>query len=50
MLSDEAVRVAVAHRLGYKACEPHRPNEMEVFSISEGCNGRLCMLTAGIVR
>jgi len=22
-LSDEAVRVAVAHRLGYKACEPH---------------------------
>ena len=22
-LSDKAVRVAVAHRLGYKACEPH---------------------------
>jgi len=22
-LSDEAVRVAVAHRLGYRACEPH---------------------------
>ena len=46
-LSDEAVRVAVAHRLGCRACEPHTCARGKNID-AHGLHGLVCRTVAGV--